>query len=107
MSESNRGPECSDHVKGQSLAWTVYILLCRNGKFYVGSTGDLDRRLKEHFSGNGGGHYTKCNPPVRLAYTEEFPSRDRAERRERQLKGWTHAKKQALTDGDLDLLRKL
>jgi len=86
--------------------WTVYILLCRNGAYYIGSTGDLTRRMDEHFSGHGG-HYTKCNPPVKLAYTEAYSTRLQAEARERQLKGWTRRKKQALIDGNLELLKKL
>ena len=29
----------------------VYILECNNGRYYVGSTDDIDRRLKEHLKG--------------------------------------------------------
>jgi len=95
----------SEQVTGEQ-AWTVYILLCRNGAFYIGSTGDLTRRMDEHFSGRGG-HYTKCNPPVKLAYTEAYSKRLQAEARERQLKRWTRRKKQALIDGNLELLKEL
>ena len=28
-----------------------YILLCRNGRYYIGSTNDLDRRIEQHKSG--------------------------------------------------------
>ncbi len=86
--------------------WTVYILLCRNGAYYVGNTHDLARRLEEHLTGRGG-HYTRCNPPLKLAFTETLPTRQAAEARERQLKGWTRRKKKALIAGDLFLLKKL
>ena len=96
-------------MNGEALdtrAWQVYILRCRDGSYYIGVTGDLERRCEEHFSGRGG-HYTKCNPPVELVYTERFPTREQAEARERQLKGWTRRKKEALIVGDLDLLKRL
>lgn len=91
---------------GPTKGWRVYILLCRNGAYYVGVTNDLTRRWDEHRTGRGG-HYTKCNPPVRLAHSEPFESRREAQARERQLKGWTRGKKQALIDGKLDLLKQL
>ena len=98
--------EQSKRVEAVEGAYWLYILLCRDGKYYVGVTNDLNRRYAEHFSGNGG-HYTKCNPPIRLVYTEQFPSRQQAEARERQIKGWTRRKKAALIAGDLALLKKL
>ena len=89
-----------------ACCWHVYILLCRNGAYYVGVTNDLERRIDEHFSGRGG-HYTKTNPPTRLVHSEEFATRSEAEQRERQLKGWTRCKKEALIAGNLTLLKKL
>jgi len=93
-------------MTSESKEWHVYILLCRNGPYYVGVTNDLKRRCQEHAAGRGG-HYTKQNWPARLVYAEQFSSRAQAEPRERQLKGWTRAKKAALIAGDLSLLKKL
>jgi hypothetical protein len=45
--------------------------------------------------------------PVELVYTEPHPTRASALTRERQLKGWTRAKKEALIKGNLDLLKRL
>lgn len=50
----------------------VYILRCRDGSFYVGSTKNLERRIKEHQLGRGG-RYTKGRLPVELVYYEEVP----------------------------------
>jgi predicted GIY-YIG superfamily endonuclease len=42
-----------------------------------------------------------------LGYTESFHNRIAAEKREKQIKGWTVAKKKALIRGEKDLLKKL
>lgn len=50
---------------------------------------------------------TKKFSLVELVYSEQFQTRKLAEKREKQLKGWTFAKKKALIDGNKDLLIKL
>ena len=103
------GPPPGEHpdMPGESgQGWHVYVLLCRNGAYYVGVTTDLTRRWEEHRTGRGG-HYTRTNPPIRIVYAEPHPTRESAEARERQLKGWTRAKKQALIAGDLNRLKSL
>lgn len=87
------------------VAYT-YILECANGEYYVGSTTDMERRLKEHQAGVGG-KFTSTHLPVKLIYTEEYPTIEQAFRRERQLHGWSRAKKEALMRGDWDLLKEL
>jgi len=84
----------------------VYILKCANGNFYTGSTIDLNRRLHQHQTGNGA-NYTRKHRPVTLVYHKEFPTIQEAFRREKQIQGWSHAKKQALIDGDFDRLKSL
>ena len=84
----------------------TYILECSNGEYYVGSTTDMERRLAEHQAGLGG-KFTKSHLPVKLVYTEEYQSIEQAFRRERQLHGWSRAKKEALIKGDLELLKEL
>ena len=87
------------------VAYT-YILECANGEYYVGSTTDMERRLREHQAGVGG-KFTSTYLPVKLIYTEEYPTIEQAFRRERQLHGWSRAKKEALMRGDWDLLKEL
>lgn len=84
----------------------VYILKCANGNFYTGSTINLTRRLSQHQTGTGA-NYTRKHGPVELVYYQEFPSISQAFRREKQIQGWSHAKKQALIDGDFDRLSHL
>ena len=84
----------------------TYILECANGQYYVGSTNDLERRLQEHQEGLGG-KFTKAHLPVKLVYTEQFQTVEQAFYRERQLHGWSHEKKEALINGDLEKLKRL
>ena len=90
-------------VSEQSI---TYILLCANNTYYVGSTTNLEQRLKQHNAGHGSG-FTKAHRPFTLVYTEEYNSYQAAFKRERQLHGWSHAKKEALIKGDIELLKEL
>ncbi len=84
----------------------VYILQCANGKYYTGSTNDLDVRLAQHQAGEGS-NFTKKNLPVRLVYYEELQRIDDAFYREKQVQGWSRAKKEALIKGETNLLNNL
>ncbi|MBS1154046.1 MAG: Excinuclease subunit-like protein [Myxococcaceae bacterium] len=81
------------------MPFWVYILRCSDQTYYVGSTDDLDRRLAVHLSGELAG-YTSTRLPVELVFAAELPSRDDALVRERQLKKWSRAKKEALIASD-------
>ena len=81
------------------MPYFVYLLQLKNGQIYVGSTGDLARRIAEHRNGQGG-RTTSIGKVRDLMYSEEYPSRLMAEAREAQLKRWTRAKKLALARGD-------
>jgi len=84
----------------------IYILELLTGHLYVGSTSNLKRRLLDHAKGFGD-RTTLLGGYKRLLYTESFPDRLSALRRERQLKGWSHAKKIALASGELNALKTL
>ncbi len=85
----------------------VYILRCRDGRYYIGSTrASLERRVAEHNAGTYGG-YTKSRRPVELMFAQEFANVVDAIAAERQLKGWSRAKKEALIRGDVEALRRL
>ena len=74
----------------------VYLLTSRDDKvMYVGVTNDLMRRLYEHKNKLTGGFTAKYNVH-RLVYFETTPSIEAAIVREKQLKGWSRAKKNAL-----------
>jgi predicted GIY-YIG superfamily endonuclease len=84
----------------------VYILRCADNGLYVGTAKNLDDRVKVHNDGRGAA-YTFKHRPVRLVYSESFGSERDALKRERQLKHWSHAKKEALMNKDLERLRHL
>lgn len=74
------------------MSYYVYIILCKGGSFYTGSTGDLDKRMKLHINGKGA-KYTKMHRPKKIVYSEEFGSRAEAMRREKSIKRLNHRKK--------------
>ena len=84
----------------------MYSLLCSNGKYYTGSTNDMDKRLAEHQNGEGS-NYTRKHLPVELVYLEEFRRIDDAFKREKQVQGWGRKKKEALIKGNFDELPEL
>ncbi len=88
------------------MEFFVYILECSDGSYYAGKTGNLDSRLADHAEGIGS-EYTKLRRPVRCVWSEMFPNDEQAFEVERQIKGWSRAKKEALIAGDFDLLHEL
>ncbi|HEY7270339.1 MAG TPA: GIY-YIG nuclease family protein [Dehalococcoidia bacterium] len=82
------------------------ILLSADGSLYVGHTSNLETRLSQHQSGEGG-DYTSRRLPVQLLYSEDYPSVFEAVQREREVKGWSTSKKFALIHGRHDLLPAL
>ena len=86
----------------------MYILECCDGSYYTGSTNDLELRLEQHQNGEGANH-TRKRLPVELVYYEKFDRIDMAFYREKQVQGWSRAKKEALINGrnnELSLLSK-
>ncbi len=83
----------------------LYILLCNKAFFYTGVTNKLDKRLQNHKLDYS--PHTKRYKYIELVYTENFPARREAEKREKQIKGWTNKKKKALIEGKIKQLRKL
>ena len=79
----------------------VYILKCSDGKFYTGSTVNLEKRLWEHQNGFGA-NFTKKSLPVELMYVEEFSEIEKAYMREKQIQGWSHKKKVALIERNFE-----
>jgi putative endonuclease len=81
-------------------------LECCDGTYYTGSTIDLEKRFSQHQKGEGANH-TKKRLPVALIYYEEYQRIDLAFYREKQIQGWNRKKKEALMNGQPNLLPKL
>lgn len=84
----------------------LYILECSDGSYYTGSTIDLQKRINEHHNGQGANH-TKKRLPIKLVYVEEYLNIATAFEREKQIQGWSRAKKEVLITGDFDALPNL
>jgi putative endonuclease len=84
----------------------VYILECSDSSYYVGSTRDLEKRFAEHASGLGAA-YTRRRLPVKLVFAEEYERIDDAYFREKQIQGWSRAKREALIRRAFDELPTL
>ena len=77
----------------------VYIVRCADGTLYTGYARDPQARVEVHNSGRGA-KYTRSRRPVSLVYTEQCESLSAALKRERQVKPWSRAQKEALIAGD-------
>jgi len=88
------------------MAFWMYVLRCSDASYYIGHTDDLEKRIAEHHWGRVS-PYTRKRRPVYVVFVEEFPTREEALVRERQVKGWSRAKKEALIKGNWNRLREL
>jgi putative endonuclease len=70
----------------------VYIMSSASGVLYIGVTNDLERRVNEHREGLSKG-FTKRYRVRLLVYFEEYDRPGDAITREKQIKGWTRARK--------------
>ena len=67
------------------MSYFVYILQSlKDGSYYVGSTQNLDERVKRHNQGRS--TYTKSRRPWNLVFSEEHPNKSSALKRENQIK---------------------
>ena len=85
----------------------VYMLLCADGSFYVGVTNDLELRVGQHQFGFDPHCYTFTRRPVKLVHSSDFRNVDDAIAWEKQLKGWSRAKKGALVARDWKRIHRL
>ena len=81
------------------MSFWVYILRCADRSYYTGHTDNLEKRVVEHQTGEVEG-YTSTRLPVTLVFADEFPTGEEAIARERQIKGWSRKKKEAMMRGD-------
>ena len=89
------------------MPYYVYILQCSNGTFYTGNTSNLAARISQHISGYNPKSYTHNLRPVKLVWVREFQTRTDALTVEKQIKGWSHAKKQALIEDDFEKIHQI
>ena len=79
------------------MPYYVYMLLCKDGSYYTGQAKNVEHRVEQHKKGQGA-RYTRMHKPAKIVYMEEFNSRSDAMKREREIKSFSHSKKQRLID---------
>lgn len=87
--------------------YSVYILSCSDSSYYTGVTNDVARRVQEHEQGLNPKCYTHNKRPISLVFRCDFHFIEQAIAFEKQVKGWSRKKKEALIAGEIDLLIKL
>jgi putative endonuclease len=85
----------------------VYILKCSDDSYYVGVTSNLESRMLKHNTGFYPESYTSCRRPLKLVFYCEFTDINMAIDKEKQIKKWSRAKKEALINGDFEALVNL
>ena len=85
----------------------IYILKCADGSYYTGVTSKLEQRMFQHNSGFFPDCYTFNRRPLELVFYAEFTDINLAIEKEKQIKKWSRAKKEALINEDYDDLINL
>ena len=96
-----------NQLKNAMKTYFVYILLCSDNTYYTGITSNLTKRIQQHESGYYPNSYTSKKRPIELKYHCPFINIEMAIDCEKQLKKWSKAKKEALINGDFELLIEL
>ncbi len=90
------------------MPYRVYILECSDGTYYTGSAADVEKRLWQHQQDVSPTAYTFSRRPVKLVWcSDEVHRYSDALRYERQIKGWSRAKKQALIENNYDRIHEI
>ncbi|WP_424204670.1 GIY-YIG nuclease family protein [Sulfuricaulis sp.] len=82
------------------MAFWVYILKCTDDSYDTGHTDNLEMRVAEHQAGEIPGCYTHQRRPVSLVFSQPCVTREEVLAVERQIKGWSRAKKEAMAAGN-------
>ena len=90
------------------MKWSyVYMLKCSDDTYYTGVTSNLEERISKHNSGFYKECYTFKRRPLELVFYAEFTDISLAIDKEKQLKKWSRAKKEALINGEYGSLINL
>ena len=91
-------PEGGIFINMNKSPWSIYIVECSDGTFYCGISNNVPKRIATHNAGKGA-RYTKTRLPVALKYIEGVGTMGQALKREREIKGYSRKKKEALCNG--------
>ena len=81
----------------------VYMVQCADNTLYTGIATELERRVQEHNNSDKGAKYTRARRPVTLVYSERYPDRSTASKREYEIKKkMSRTEKLKLIEGFVD-----
>jgi len=79
------------------VRWELYVLISPTGRFYIGVTTRLKRRLRQHNGElKGGARATRMHRPWALLCSFKYENRSEAQKAEYRVKQWTHHEKQQM-----------
>ena len=79
--------------------------MCNDKSYYTGVSNNLEKRIKEHNSGEIKTSYTHNRRPVIIVFSQQFNDIDQDIAFEKQIKGWSRRKKGALINSDWNNLK--
>ena len=83
--------------------WSLYIAQSISGKYYVGITTDIAKRIKDHNAGRGS-QLARIDGPFKLRYESRVLSgQSEARKLEIKVKKWNREKKEKLIRGEWEL----
>ena len=82
------------------MSFWVYMLRCADNSYYTGHTDNLEKRIGEHETGAIPSCYTFSRRPLELVFSQDCATREEALAAERQIKGWSRKKKEAMMRAD-------
>ncbi|WP_111671631.1 GIY-YIG nuclease family protein [Algoriphagus litoralis] len=85
----------------------VYILKCSDKSYYTGVTNDFEGRIAAHNDGLDPHAYTFKRRPVELVFLQDFREIQEAIAFEKQVKGWSRKKKEAIIQNNWQQLKFL
>ena len=95
-------------VEELQMPFFVYILRSTSNELYIGQTNNLSSREKQQLTkSDKAAKFVKDGDKFTLVYYELYETRLKSMRREKQLKGWSRVKKEALITGNLAKLKNL
>lgn len=75
------------------MQFFIYIVECADKSLYTGYTLNIEKRVSEHNASKLGAKSLRGKLPVKLVYSEKFPTKSQALRREIEIKSWPRIKK--------------
>ena len=91
----------------KAFRFYIYILKCSDSSYHTGVTNNIELRFQQHNEGIETSAYTFNRRPVELVFLNEFKYIDQAIAFEKQVKGWTRKKKEAIIDDNWEDLKAL